>query len=72
MTTDDVNLATKSYGPEVGGIKCKTTRSMPKPVVSNTVEIPDEFMQLQKDLTMSICGLIVRSLKIISTISHEL
>ena len=28
VTTADVNLATKAYGPDVGGIKGKTTRSL--------------------------------------------
>jgi hypothetical protein len=33
VTMDDVNLAEKAYGPDVGGIKGKTTRSSrPKPV----------------------------------------
>ena len=47
MTTDDVNLATKYYGPDVGGIKGKTTRSNPTSVVINIVEIPYRFVEVQ-------------------------
>ena len=44
VTMEDVNLYTKSYGPDVGGIKGKTMRIMPTSVVINTVEIPDEYL----------------------------
>jgi hypothetical protein len=72
VTTDDVNLATKAYGPDVGEIKGKTTRSRPTPVTSNIVEIPDELLDVQQDLTVSMDGLEVNSLKFLSTISHDL
>ena len=72
VTTDDVNLATKAYGPDVGGIKGKTTRSRPTPVASNMVEIPEELLDVQQDLIVSMDGLTVNSLKCLSTISHDL
>ena len=53
VTTADVNLATKAYGPDVGEIKGKTARSKPTPVTSNIVEIPDELLEVQKDVTVS-------------------
>jgi hypothetical protein len=67
-----VNLATKAYGPDVGGIKGKTMRSRPMPVTSNIVEIPDELLEIQQDLTISMDGLTVNSLKFLSAISHDL
>ena len=72
VTTDDVNLALKAYGPDVGGIKGKTTRSRPTPVANNLVEIPEELLDIQQDLIVSIDGLTVNSLKFLSTISHDL
>jgi hypothetical protein len=72
VTTEDVNLATKAYGPDVGAIKGKTTRTKPTPVVSNHVEIPDELLNVQQDKTVSMDGLTVNSLKFLSTISHDL
>jgi hypothetical protein len=59
VTTDDINLATKAYGPDVGGIKGKTTRNKPTPVTSNIVEIPDELLEVQQDFTVSMDGLTV-------------
>jgi hypothetical protein len=72
VTADDVKLATKAYGPDVGNIKGKTTRSKPTPVTSNIVEIPDELLEIQQDPTLSMDGLTVNSLKFLSTISHDL
>jgi hypothetical protein len=39
VTTEDVTLATKTYGPDISGIKGKTTRQKPTTVESNIVEI---------------------------------
>ncbi len=72
VTTDDVNLATNAFGPDVGAIKGKTTRSRPVPVTNNIVEIPDELLDTQQDLIVSMDGLTINSLKFLSTISHEL
>jgi hypothetical protein len=72
VTTDNIDLATKAYGRDVGGIKGKTTISKPTPVTSNIVEIPDELLEVQQDLTLSMDGLTMKSLKFLSTISHDL
>ena len=44
VTTDNVNLETKYYSPDVGGIKGKTTKSRPMSVISTILEITNEFM----------------------------
>ncbi len=48
VTTADVNSATKAYGPDVGEIKGKTTRSKPVPVTSDIMEIPDKLLEVQQ------------------------
>ena len=45
ITTEDVRLAEKIYGPDVGTIKGKTTRRKPTPVVKDEIEIPKELVQ---------------------------
>ena len=72
ITTVDVNLATKVFGPDIGSIKDKTTRRKSTPVVSNIVEIPDNLLELQKDLILSLDGMTINSLKKLTTISHDL
>ena len=37
VTTGDVNLAEKAFGPDVGSTKGKTTRTKPTPVTINIV-----------------------------------
>jgi hypothetical protein len=59
VTRDDVNLATKAYGPDVGRIKSRTTRKRPTTVESNIVEIPDELLEIQQDLKVSMDGMTV-------------
>ena len=72
VTTADVNLATKLFGPDIGSIKGKTTRRKPTPVVSNIVDIPDELLELQKDLTLSLDGMTINSLNFLTKIYHDL
>jgi hypothetical protein len=72
VTTADINLATKAFGPDIGAIKGKTTRSRPTTVISNIVEIPDELLNIQQDMTVSMDGLTVNSYEFLSTISHDL
>jgi hypothetical protein len=72
VTTEDVNLATRLYGEDIGTIKAKTTRQRPAPVTSNLVEIPEELLEVQQEVTISMDGMIVNSLKFLTTISHEL
>ena len=69
---DDVNLAKKSYGPDVGEIKGKNMRNRPKIVVRNIVDITEEFLEVQQDLKVLMDGLKVNLLKFLSTISLEL
>ena len=72
VTTDDLNLAVKAHGPDIGSIEGKTARSKPVPVISDIVEIPDELLEVQQDPIVSMDGLTVNSLKFLSAISHEL
>jgi hypothetical protein len=72
VTTEDVNLAMKAYGPDISGIKGKTTRRKPTTVVDNTVEIPEELLEIQQDLKVSMDGMTVNSMKFLTAISHDL
>ena len=40
ITVEDINIAEKVYGPDIGSLKGKTTRIKPKPVVRDYIEIP--------------------------------
>ena len=50
VTTVDVNIAEKIFGPDVGAIKGKWTRSRPAPVREDLVEIPPEILEQHQSL----------------------
>jgi len=72
VTTEDINLAANAFRPDVSTIKGKTTRINLAPAVGNLVEILDELLETHQDITISIDGLTVNSLKFQSTISHDI
>ena len=37
ITTEDVNVAKQTFGPDMGALKGKTTRQTPKPEIDNNI-----------------------------------
>ena len=52
VTTKDVDLAEMIYGPDVGGIKGKTTRKRPSVVMETNIEVPQEIYDVHKKVTL--------------------
>ena len=53
VTIQDVNIAEKIFGPDVGTLKGKTTRrNINKVVKDDLVEIPPEILTQHDDLTL--------------------
>jgi len=44
VTTDDIDLTEKIYGPDVASLKCKSVSRYPAPVVNDVIEIPIELI----------------------------
>ena len=72
ITTEDVNLAEKAFGPDVGSMKGKSTRKSPIPAFSNVIEIPRELLSVNEEIILSIDGLNVNTLKFMTSISHDI
>ena len=62
-------MAEKVFCPDIGHLKGKSTRHKPIPIVDNKIEIPDELLEVQKDVTLAMDGLTINGLKFLSTIS---
>ena len=54
VTVEDVKLAERLFGPDVGTLKGKSKRRKPMPVVVDNIEIPDEIREVHKDVTLCI------------------
>eukprot|EP00957_Ditylum_brightwellii_P059907 4548275-Ditylum_brightwellii.AAC.1 len=50
VTTEDVNLGLKAYGPDVGEVKAKMTQHCPDPVQDRTIKIPDELLKVNEEV----------------------
>ena len=61
--------ATKIYGMNIGRLKAHTTRRQKNPVVDTIIDIPDELLEVKKDVTITMDRLTINSLKFLSTIS---
>ena len=72
ITSEDVNLAEKVFGPDVGALKGKTTRTTSPPIKSQVIEIPDELLKLQEEITLRIDSIYVNGLRFLTTIAHDL
>eukprot|EP00957_Ditylum_brightwellii_P124123 9462209-Ditylum_brightwellii.AAC.1 len=72
VSTEDVNLAEKAFGPDISAIKGKTTRSEPTPVMNNKVEIPKELITVQQNVTILMDRLSMNGLKFLTTETHDI
>jgi hypothetical protein len=52
VTTEDVNVAEKMFGPDVSSLKGKSTRCKPKPVRKDLNEIPKELIMKRHDIKL--------------------
>ena len=72
VTTQDIDLAEKIFGPDIGALKGKSTRCSPIPVVDDEIDIPRELIRSQRDITLCIDGMKVNGIWFLTTISRNL
>ena len=72
VTTNDINIAKKSFGPNVGTLKGKTTRRKPLPVMDDYIEIPKELIKVQHEVTLCMDGMKVNGQSFLTTFLETL
>lgn len=72
ITIDDINIAEKIFGPDVGALKGKTTRQKPAPVVADYIEIPKELIDNHSNITLCLDGMKINGVNFLTTISRNI
>jgi hypothetical protein len=72
VTTEDVDIAEKIFGPDVAILKGKMTCHAPIPVIEDRIEIPTELITTQYSVTLCLDGMKVNDISFLTTISKNL
>ena len=72
IKTEDVDIAEKIFGPDLGILKGKTTRRKPVPVVSDQISIPKELYTTRDAVDLCIDIMYVNEHPYMTTISRAL
>ena len=67
ITTEDISIAEKIYGPDPSTLKGKSTRSQPPAVINDEIELPDELSG-RDDLTLCMDIMFVWGIPFLTTI----
>jgi hypothetical protein len=72
VTIDDILIAEKVFGPDIGTLKGKSTRQKPAPIVQEYVDIPKELILAQENVTLCIDTMFVNGLPFLTTVSRNI
>ena len=71
VTVGDVARAEKIYGKDIHTLKGKTTRSKPKEVVTDYMEIPKNILENNRNITLSTDIMYFNKIPFLTTISRH-
>jgi hypothetical protein len=72
VTTEDVNIAKKIFGPDVASLKGKMTRCAPVPIIEDHFKITRELISTQYSVTLCLNGMKVNDISFLTMISKNL
>ena len=72
VTVADITLAEKIFGKDIASLKGKLKRTTPFPVIDNTIKIPKEIIQYQKNVDLCFDLMFVNGLVFFTSVSKHL
>jgi hypothetical protein len=72
VTPSDVANTNKIFGPDLTTLKGKTVRQTPPPVMTDYVQIPQEIVSLNRNVTLTINIMFVNGLPFMVSISRKI
>ena len=72
ITIEDITIAEKIYGKDIGSLKGKTTRSKPTPVMKDYIEIPKELVATHEEVELAIDIMFIHKIPFLTTISKSI
>ena len=67
VTINDINVAERIYGPNIGALKGKFVRQRPPVVQQDNIEIPEEILRLDEEIILYIDNIFINGLPFLST-----
>ena len=72
VTVEDINIAEKVYGLDIGSLKGKTIQTKLLPQTKDYVEIPKELIETQQNVELAIDTMKVNKIPFLTTISKNI
>ena len=72
VTSEDVTIAEKIFGPDMSSLKGKSTRRKPNPVKEDVIEIPKELITQHRDIDLCIDIMYVNECGFMTTIDRTI